>query len=322
MTDGDGSSRATQLGVLYGLAAYGLWGVFPLFFAVLLKTGAGPLEILAHRVLWSCVLLVLLVTLQQRWRDLARALANRRVLITLGISTLLIGLNWLTFLYAIARQEVMQASLGYFLTPLMNVILGVTVLGERLRIAQVASVLLALIAVSILTISGGSLPWIALILSTSFAFYGLCRKTVAVDSMLGLAVETMLLAPVALSAIVWWQVTETSTASGLFTYSLFAASGVATATPLLLFASSARRLRMVTVGFLQYLAPTLQFLIAVFVFSEPFSQTKALAFGLIWGAIAVYSVDSLWSLRKSNVVSLDEPTVTPPLPLKTDTCGT
>jgi chloramphenicol-sensitive protein RarD len=140
--------------------------------------------------------------------------------------------------------------------------------------------------------------------------------------MLGLAVETMLLAPVALSAIVWWQVTETSTASGLFTYSLFAASGVATATPLLLFASSARRLRMVTVGFLQYLAPTLQFLIAVFVFSEPFSQTKALAFGLIWGAIAVYSVDSLWSLRKSNVVSLDEPTVTPPLPLKTDTCGT
>ncbi len=306
MTDSDSSSRAAQVGVLYGLAAYGLWGVFPLFFALLLSTGAMPVEVLAHRIWWSCLLLMGLVTSQRRWRELALAVCNRRVLMTLALSTTLIATNWLTFLYAIERQEVMQSSLGYFLTPLMNVLLGVVVLKEKLRAAQILSVLLAVVAVLVLTISGGQLPWIALVLAISFAIYGLCRKTVAVDSLLGLTIETMLLAPLALGGIVWWQVTAQSEVTSLAAYGLFVFSGLATATPLLLFASAARRLRFVTIGFLQYLAPILQFVVAIAVFQEAFDQPKMVAFGLIWGAIVVYSLDSLWALRQAARARLTE----------------
>jgi chloramphenicol-sensitive protein RarD len=293
----ESESRSVRIGVAYGLAAYGLWGVFPLYFKVLDNAGVTPWEILVHRILWSALLLAALITLQTRWRELWLALCNRKTLTTLCISTLLIAVNWLTFLYAIAIDQVLQASLGYFLTPLMNVLIGVTVLGERLRPAQLVGVGLASLGVLLMASVGGQLPWIALLLATTFAFYGLCRKTVAVDSMLGLSIETLLLAPLA-GGVLW---------------TLLALSGVATATPLLFFASAARRLRFVTIGFLQYVGPTIQFLIAVLVFGEAFSGVKVLSFSLIWLAIAIYCIDTVLAYRR---YPAPQPQPQPALPLE------
>jgi chloramphenicol-sensitive protein RarD len=291
--DGDGSTKAAQVGVAYGLAAYTLWGVFPLYFHFIFARGVSPLEVLAHRVAWSCLLLLGAVTLQGRWPHIRQALQNRRILLTLALSTALIATNWLTFLYAVSTHQVLQASLGYFLTPLANVLLGVTLLGERLRFWQRLSVVLAAIGVTLMAYLGGEVPWIALLLAVTFAFYGLCRKTVAVDSMLGLTVETALLAPLAFCFLGGAYAAGTGTAVGTLVWVLLLLSGAATALPLLMFASAARRLRFVTLGFLQYVGPTIQFLLAVFVFHEPFSPEKMTCFAFIWAAVAVYSLDSL-----------------------------
>lgn len=311
MGEQESESRSVRVGVAYGLAAYGLWGVFPLYFKVLDEAGVTPWEILVHRILWSALLLAVLITIQTRWRELWAAACNRKTLATLCISTLLIAINWLTFLYAIAIDQVLQASLGYFLTPLMNVLIGVTVLGERLRPAQLVGVGLASAGVLLMAYVGQQVPWIALLLAVSFAFYGLCRKTVAVDSMLGLSIETLLLAPLASGVLFWLYRTDTAQASGWLSWTLLALSGVATATPLLLFASAARRLRFVTIGFLQYVGPTIQFLIAVLVFGEAFSGVKVISFGLIWLAIAIYCVDTVWAYRRYPV-----PQPQPALPLE------
>lgn len=298
MGDGDGSTNAARLGVFYGAAAYALWGVFPLYFNVLFKAGVGPLEVLAFRIFWSCLLLLVLVTWAGRWRELITAVQDRRVFLLLLASTLLIATNWLTFLYAVSTHQVLQSSLGYFLTPLANVVLGVTVLRERLRWGQLVGVSLAAVGVLLLTISGGELPWIALLLAISFAFYGLCRKTVAVDSLLGLTIETMFLAPIAGLYLGALQVMGKATPVSNTMLAMLIGSGFATAVPLLFFASAARRLRFVTLGFLQYIGPTLQFLVAVVNLREPFGQEKMLSFAFIWLAVAVYSIDSLLAYRR------------------------
>lgn len=307
--------QSARQGVIYGVAAYTLWGVFPLYFDILNDAGVTPVQILAHRIWWSCLLLAVVVTAQRRWEDVAAAITHRRTLLMLIASTLLIALNWLTFLYAVGNNQKLQASLGYFLTPLMNVLLGVTVLGERLRAAQFISVLLAGIGVVLMTVSAGELPWIALVLAVTFAFYGLCRKTVAVDSMLGLAIETLLLAPMALLAIVSWYGSGSVPIPDATTCGLLVFSGLATATPLLLFASAARRLRMVTLGFLQYVGPTLQFMLAVYWFAEPFAGMKVVSFGIIWAAISVYCVDSLIAFRWP-AAPYSKPAPEPVLPLE------
>jgi chloramphenicol-sensitive protein RarD len=296
-------SRSARWGVAYGLAAYAMWGVFPLYFHVIFARGVLPLEVLAHRVAWSCVLLLSIVTLQGRWPQLKVALKNRKVVLTLLISTILIATNWLTFLYAVSTQQVLQASLGYFLTPLANVVLGVSVLGERLRVLQLASVALAVVAVGILVYLGGELPWIALVLAITFALYGLCRKTVAVDSMLGLTIETGLLAPLAFLYLGGQYVAGQGTATTPMVWLLLILSGGATALPLLLFASAARRLRFVTIGFLQYVGPSIQFLVAVLILREPFTFDRVATFALIWIAVALYSADSVGAMygRKTQV---------------------
>jgi chloramphenicol-sensitive protein RarD len=291
------SQRQARLGVAYGLAAYGLWGVFPLYFAALNRAGVNAQEILLHRIWWSALLLVVIITAQRRWKELFGDLQSRRTLWTLVASTLLISTNWLTFLIAMETNRKTEASLGYFLTPLMNVLLGVTILRERLRPAQLVSVLIAGAGVLVMTSESGKLPWIALLLAVTFAFYGLCRKTVAVDSVMGLAIETLLLAPLAGGALLWLYTTQGIAPRDTVTWTLLLLSGVATATPLLCFASAARRLRFVTIGFLQYLGPTIQFLLAVLVFKEPLTERRVACFGLIWIAIAVYSFDTLWSAR-------------------------
>ena len=297
MEDATADRSAARLGVLYGLAAYGMWGIFPLFFKALFAYQATPLEILAHRAIWSFLFLAVIVTAQHRWPELIAAFRTPRVLGMLAASTLLIAVNWLAFLWAVSSGQVMQSSLGYFLTPLANVALGVIVLRERLRLGQIAGIVLAAIGVLVMAMAGGTFPWIALTLAVSFAFYGLCRKTVAVDSLIGLTAETLLMTPVGIAGVIWLEATGNAPADGWRVYTLLVAAGVATAIPLLFFAASARRLKFVTIGFLQYLGPTLQFLVALFAFGEKFDSVRQVSFGFIWAAVAIYVADSLWAYR-------------------------
>ncbi len=280
-------------GVIYGALSYGLWGVVPLYFK--LVATVAPQEVVAQRVVWSFVLLSLVLTLVGRWGEVLPALRSRPVIAALATSTLLLAFNWFVYIYAVSTDQVVEASIGYFLNPLVNVVIGVVVLKERLRRWQVASVGLAMLGVAILGV-----PLIAVSLALSFAFYGLLRKQVAVDGLLGLFVETLLLAPVALGFIIYLR----SLGASAFVFNdpamclKLAASGVVTCVPLLLFAAAARRLQFATLGFLQYLAPTIQFLIAVLLFREPLSTVKVISLSLIWTAVGIYSLDSLRMLHQ------------------------
>ena len=277
----------SRQGVIYGFLSYSLWGLVPLYFK--LVTSVRPVEVLAHRVFWTCLLLAVIITLLRRWGDLLRALRRPNVVLVLVASTALLAVNWFTYIYAVYANQVVEASLGYFLNPLVNVVLGVAILGERLRPWQLTSVVLALSGVAIL-----GAPPIAVTLAVTFAFYGLLRKTVAADGLLALFVETSFSAPLAAIYLGYLAVT----AQGAFVGSdpsmcgLLAASSVVTAVPLLLFAAAARRLRFSTLGILQYLAPTTQFLLAIFVFGEQMTPLKWTALCLIWVAVAIYSIDS------------------------------
>ncbi len=283
----------SRQGVLYGVLSYGLWGLIPLYFKAV--ASVSPIEVLAQRVFWSFVFLSIVLTLVRRWDALLRALCNRQVLLALSASTLLLAVNWFTYIYAVSTNRVVEGSLGYFLNPLVNVVIGVTLLKERLRSWQLASVLLAIIGVAIL-----GAPPIAITLALTFAFYGLLRKTVAADGLVGLFVETMLLLPVAAAYLAYLAVAGRSSfdTGDPRMCLLLAASGVVTAIPLLLFAAAARRLRFATLGFLQYLAPTIQFLLAVFAFGEAMTPLKWTAMSLIWTAVAIYSIDSLRLYRQ------------------------
>ncbi len=280
-------------GVIYGIIAYGCWGLIPLYFK--LVSAVAPLEVLAQRVVWSFVFLALVVSLLGRWTQVRNAMRSGRVVLTLAASTLLLALNWFTYIYAVSTNQVVEASLGYFLNPLVNVLIGVTILKERLRPGQLASIVLAAIGVALLGV-----PLIAVSLAITFAFYGLLRKIAAVDGLLGLAIETILLLPLALAYIALIEMK--GSAAFVFvdprTCIKLMASGVVTAVPLLLFTAAARRLRFSTLGFLQYLAPTIQFLLAVLLFNEPLSSEKLMAFGFIWTAVGLYSYDSLRSYQQ------------------------
>lgn len=296
MSDGIVDERRTRDGLIFATGAYVLWGLIPLYFKLLAEVPT--LEVLAHRVVWSVVLLILIVTARGDWQRVAATIRRPRVMLTLTVSTTLIALNWFTYIYAVSSGQVLQSSLGYFINPLMNVLLGVVVLRERLRRFQVAALVLAGAGVVNLALLGNSIPWIALILAFSFAVYALLRKTVDADGLLGLLVETLLLLPLCGGYIAYRQMTGTGALGQSSTLDLWLAlSGVATTIPLLLFAAGARRLPMATLGFLQYLAPTLQFLLAVVIFREPFSGTQVVSFALIWAAVALYSVESVWAYR-------------------------
>ncbi len=287
----------TRLGVIYGLAAYSIWGFFPIFFKAL--EGATPLEIVCHRIFWSVVFLFILVTLSRQLGKVRNTLHNRFTLITLCGSTLLIATNWLVFIYAVQRGEVLQSSLGYFITPLLSVLLGFIFLRERLNRWQLLSVLLALVGVLNLTLHHGQIPWIALILAASFGFYGLLRKMARVEAMIGLTVETLLLAPFALGYLVYLATQhENSFLVGTLQLDLLLPlSGVVTAIPLLLFVAAARRLQLATTGFLQYITPSLHFILAVWLYNEPFSRGHLISFFFIWAGLGIYSSNALWKSR-------------------------
>ena len=292
----------SKRGFFYGAAAYALWGLLPLYFKALAHVL--PLEILAHRIVWSVVLLAGVIALWNRWGEVGRVISSPRILGTLVLTTVFIGLNWLMYIYSVSSNQVIQASLGYFINPLVNVALGVLVLRERLRRWQVAGLLLAGVGVLNLTLLAGEVPWIALTLAVSFGFYALLRKLVPVDGITGLFFETTLLLPLSAGYALFLQSTgeaQFGVASHATTL-LMIFSGLATAIPLILFAGAARRLPLTTLGFLQYLAPTLQFLLAVLVFGEPFSLAQLASFTCIWGAIAIYSVDSVRAYRAATRV--------------------
>jgi chloramphenicol-sensitive protein RarD len=286
-----------RLGVLSGLAAYSLWGLFPLYFPLL--EPAGGLEIVAHRVLWSLVFVALLVTVVRRWSMVRAAFADARSLLILGGAAVLVSCNWLVFVYGVNSGQVVETSLGYFINPLVSVLLGVVVFAERLRPLQWVAVGIAAVAVAVLTIDYGRPPWIALALASTFGLYGLMKKLVRVEAAPGLLVETTL---VALPAAVVLGVLHADGAGTFGTEGaghslLLVSSGIATAVPLLLFAAAARRIPLSTVGLLQYLTPLMQLAIGVFVYDEPMPAARLAGFVIVWVALAVFTADSLRHAR-------------------------
>lgn len=284
-------------GLVYGLAAYGFWGLMPLYFYVV--ADVNPVELLAHRIVWCVVLLAGLMTLFRQWSEVWACLRRPKTCGLLAASTVLIAVNWYAFIVGVSTRQVVQNSLGYFINPLFSILLGVVVLGERLRPAQWLALALASAGLAYLIVEAGAVPRIALALATSFSLYGLVRKVVHVDSLLGLTVETLFLAPVAASALIFWAARGELTFGTLGTTVDLAVlgSGAATAAPLLCFGVAARRLPLSTLGFLQYLAPTLQFLIAVFVLGESFRPEQRVGFPLIWSALLIVTVDALLARR-------------------------
>lgn len=282
-----------RIGVLYGVAAYTFWGLAVLYFKAI--ASVPPLEILAHRILWSVPFLLGWLAVRGRMGDLRTALRSRRTVAILLVTTVLIASNWLTYILAISTGRVLQSSLGYYINPLLNVLMGMIFLRERLRPVQWVSVLLATAGVTFLAVSFGSVPFISLFLAGTFSLYGLLRKTVPADGPVGLAVETGLLLPVVIGYI------AVQAAHGSLSFLhvsrtidvLLLLAGLVTTVPLLWFTNAVRRLRLATVGFLQYLSPTLQLLLAVGVYKEPFTRTHLVTFSFIWAALALYSFDAL-----------------------------
>jgi chloramphenicol-sensitive protein RarD len=279
--------RGARQGFALGVAAYGLWGVLPVYFKALRSIDS--VDIVAHRIVWSAPVLAALLSFSGTWGEVREALRNRRVVILLTITALLIGGNWLLYVYAVNSGHILAGSLGYYLNPLANVLLGRIVLKERLSWLQWAAVALAAAGISALAIGALGQLWISLTLCASFATYGLLRKIAPVDAVAGLAIETAIPFPFAAGWLLWGRAAGTPIfGTSQLHVVLIAFAGVITATPLLLFTAAAKRLRYSTLGMLQFLAPTLQFLLAVSLYGEPFTSAHAIAFGAIWAALALY----------------------------------
>jgi chloramphenicol-sensitive protein RarD len=288
----DDPRRERRLGLGYGLAAYGAWGVFPIYLKAV-KT-VPVVEVLCHRVVWALAVLVVVIAVRGETRAVVAALRNRRALLVLSASTVLIAVNWLVYIFSVSHSRMLESSLGYYINPLVSVLFGIVLLGERLEPLTKAAVVAAAAGVAWLAIHLGQLPWISLVLAFSFGLYGLLRKIAPVGALIGLTVETLLLAPFAAAYLGW---AMSSGRSGFLTGGpaikvLLLLAGPVTAVPLLWFAGAARRLPLSTMGFLQYVSPTLQFLLAVAVYAEPFDRGRAGAFACIWAAVALFAFDS------------------------------
>lgn len=288
-----------RTGILSAALAFFFWGLFPLYFHAL--HAVPPLQILAHRMLWSLLFLLIVLAIRHQWAWLA-VFRQPRVLASFVASAFLLSANWLVYIWSVNNGHVIEASLGYFITPLVNIMFGFLLLKERLRPGQWAAIGLAALGVAWLTWQAGTAPWIALALAASFGGYGLMRKTAALGALEGLTLETMVLFPLAAGYVGWltWHgqnafVTTASDSTRL----LLIAAGPLTAIPLLLFASGARKIPLSVLGLLQYLAPTLQFLLGVWVFYEAFSQERLIGFVVIWVALALYAAEGLLHANRS-----------------------
>ncbi len=279
-----------RLGLTYGFLAYLTWGFFPVYLKAVAAAPVG--EVLSHRVVWAFVFLLVVAGATGRLAPVRAALANRRAVVTLAGSTLLIAINWGIYIFSVVSGRILESSLGYYMNPLVNVLLGVVILGERLETPVRIATALAALGVASMAVSLGHLPWISVSLALSFGTYGLLRKIAPVGALTGLFVETLLLLPFTAGFLLYRAVTGSGaflTVSGTLDL-LLVFSGPLTAVPLLCFAAAARRLPLSTLGFLQYLSPTLQFLLAVIVYHEPFDRARLSAFLLIWSAVAIFAV--------------------------------
>ena len=291
----------SRSGLFYAIGAYALWGILPIYFIALEPTG--PFEIVAWRVLFSLVFCALLIAVTRAWRPFALLLRDRRVVLTMGLAGLLIFVNWQTYVYATLNGQVVEAALGYFINPIVTVLLGVIVLRERLNATQWVAMGISVVAVIVLAIGYGQLPWIALVLAFSFGIYGLIKKRVGpkVDAVSGLTLETAWLAPIAVVQLVFVGMTTGLTigTAGAWHTVLLVSAGAVTAVPLLLFAAASRRLPLIYMGFIQYFAPFIQFLVGVFVLQEPMPPERWIGIGLVWLALIVLTFDLLRGVRAS-----------------------
>lgn len=300
------SRREAALGVVYGVAAYSAWGIVPVFWKQLRHVGA--VEILAHRTVWSLLVFAALTLATGQLRALRATLRDRRVVGAMAATGALVSANWVLFIYAVSVGRVLDASLGYFINPLLSVLLGMVFLRERLRPAQWIALGLAAAGVVHLAVRAGSVPWIALALAGTFGVYGLLRKVVAVGALPGSTLETLFIAPLGAAYLASLHAGGAGAMGhvDLRTDVLLAATGIVTALPLVWFTNAARRLSLTTLGFLQYLAPSGQFLLAVLVYGEPFTATQAVSFACIWTGLAVFSADA--ALRASAARAGSSPT--------------
>jgi len=298
MNDLDARERASvRTGLFYCIATYAWWGISPNYFK--LVSHVPPGVVLCHRVVWSAALLAVLLSATQQWGEVRAIMRNRRLMLWLVATTVFIAINWLVFIFAISKGRLMESSLGFFMNPLVMVLLGVVFLSEQLRRLQWVAVGLAAAGLVYLSLSHGGLPWISIVLSMAFCFYSLIRKKIAVGPLSGLFVETLLLAPAAIVYLFW---SHTRDGAAVFntsgTWGLLALSGPVTTIPLLWFIAAAKRLPLTTIGFMQYINPTLQLMTAVLIFGEPFGHERVVAFAVIWVAVAVFVADSVRAAKR------------------------
>jgi chloramphenicol-sensitive protein RarD len=294
-------ARDDPRGIALALVAYGIWGIVPVYWRLL--SNVPPFELTVHRVLW-CALFVLLVSLARgRWNPLMAIARSPRLLGTLALTSVLISINWTIYIYCVATHQLVESSLGYYINPLVSIVLGVTLFGERLSRLRLIAVLLATGAVAVQSVELGHIPWIAPALALSFGFYGYFRKRVDIDAMDGLTVETWILFPLTLGLVLFWggRGTGAFPRAGLWTDVLLILGGPITALPLAMFAAGARRIRLSTLGFLQYFSPSITLALAVFGFGEPFTRADAITFACVWAALVLVALEGRFS-RAGNPV--------------------
>lgn len=299
------------IGIRYAFAAYALWGLLPVYWKSIREVPA--FEILCHRMLWSFLFVVVILLWKNHWSWIGKAFTSKRTIVTFLCTSMIIATNWLIYIWAVNSGYIVESSLGYFINPLLNVLLGVVFLKEKLRPLQWSAVGLAAMSVAYLTLAYGAFPWIALTLALTFALYGLLRKTCSLNALEGLSMESAILFIPALAYLLFLEHTDRAAFghAGMRISLLLASAGVITAGPLLMFAAGARRITLSTLGLMQYIAPTLMFVLGVFVYGEAFSRTRMIGFIFIWMALLMYSVDGIRVNRKHhhgmlNTTCLDE----------------
>ncbi|WP_269582656.1 EamA family transporter RarD [Roseibium sp. Sym1] len=292
------ASAEFRQGLMFGLVAYGLWGFFPAYYK--LTDTVAPDIVVSHRVLWSVLFVGLFLYVRGRWAEVREVFRQPKVLMGLSASASFIAVNWLVFVWAISNSQVLDVSLGYFINPLVSIMVGLVVLNERLSPGQAGAVILAALAVILQAVLAGGLPWVSLVLAFSFAGYGYVRKVTPVKATPGLFVETLLLFPIAVVYLLLnlsWGV-DALVLNDLPVLAALAGTGIVTALPLICFSAAARRLPLFMIGLMQYIAPSLHFLMAVYVWGEPLDQTKLMTFAIIWGALALFTYDSWRRYRR------------------------
>lgn len=290
--------KRAREGVIFAIVAYTIWGLAPIYFKAVAHVP--PFEVLAHRIIWAFVLVLILIIATGRIQRVAAAFKAPALLVKLAIAACLIGFNWLLFIWAVANDFILEASLGYYINPLLNVVIGMVFFAERLRRLQVVAVVMALLGVVVQLVTFGSIPWVALTLAASFATYGAIRKKLPFDSLTGLWLEILLLLPFILIWFGFFAQSDTTNLlqNGWQLNTLLVMAGIVTTVPLLFFTSAAQRIRYSTLGFFQYIAPSLMFVLAVGVYGEAFTMDKVITFAIIWSALAIYSFDAAKTHRQ------------------------